>query len=322
MVFEVEVRVYAGRGGGVFAPATQRPGMSADTVAVTGGNGEVGRAVLAHLADRGYRTVNLNRGSRAEAVADAYVTTDLLDAGDVYAGLAVADPDAVVHLGMIPTPEDHLGHVTFESNVMTTYHVLDAAGALGVETAVLASSLSAMGAGFEDDPVDARYLPVDEAHPLTPSNPYGLGKQVLEVVADGFARRDRPPRTVASLRFPWVVSDDAARETFLGRDRSLAGIRDAGVFHKARNTLFAYLHVDDATAVVERAATADFDGHERFWAVADDTTTTTPTEEVVAEVYPDADVREPLSGRESLVSTAKARDQLGWQPDVSWRDLE
>lgn len=296
--------------------------MSADTVAVTGGNGEVGRAVLAHLADRGYRTVNLNRGSHAEAVADAYVTTDLLDAGDVYAGLAVADPDAVVHLGMIPMPEDHLGHVTFESNVMTTYHVLDAAGALGVETAVLASSLDALGAGFEDDPVDARYLPVDETHPLTPSNPYGLGKQMLEVVADGFARRDRPPRTVASLRFPWVVSDDAARETFVGNDRTLSGIRDAGFFHKARNTLFAYLHVDDATAAVERAVQAGFDGHERFWVVADDTTTTTPTEDLVPEVYLDADVRELLSGHASLISTEKAREMLDWQPQVSWRDLE
>lgn len=294
--------------------------MSAATVAVTGGNGEVGQGVLAHLADRGYRTVNLNRGERRESVADAYVTTDLLDAGEVFSALRVADPDAVVHLGMVPTPEGHPGHVTFESNAMTTYHVLDACEALGVESAVLASSLSALGAGFEADPVDVRYLPVDEAHPLTPSNPYGLGKQTLEVVADGFGRRDGPPHAIASLRFPWVTSDEAMRETFVEADRTLDGIRDAGYFHTARNTLFAYLHVEDAARAVRRAVEADFQGHERFWTAAADTTTATPTEQVVAEVYPDAEVRASFSGHDSLVSTVKAREVLDWEPARSWRE--
>lgn len=146
-----------------------------DTVAVTGGNGEVGRAVLDHLGDRGYRTVTLNRGKRGEATADAYVTTDLMDAGETYGSLARSDADAVVHLGMTPTPDRTPGYVTFESNAMSTYHVLEAAASLGVDTVALASSLSALGAGFEDDPVDVRYLPVDEKHPLTPTNPCGIG---------------------------------------------------------------------------------------------------------------------------------------------------
>jgi len=277
--------------------------------------------VLAHLADRGYRTVNLSRGGRRESVADAYVTTDLLDAGEVCSAVAVADPDAIVHLGTVPTPEGHPGYVTFESNVMTTYHVLDACESLGVASAVLASSMSALGAGFEDDPVDVRYLPVDEAHPLTPSNPYGLGKQTLEVVADAFGRRDGPPHAIASLRFPWVTTDDAVRETFTAVDRSLSGIREAGFLHTARNTLFAYLHADDAARLVERAVAADLDGHERFWTAAADTTTTTPTEDVIAELYPDAEVRASFAGRDALVSTAKARELLDWAPERSWRDV-
>lgn len=295
--------------------------MDIETVAVTGGNGQVGRAVLAHLAERGYRTVNLSRGKRSEEAADAYLTTDLVDPGDVYGSLARADPDAVVHLGMVPTPERTPGHVTFESNAMSTYHVLAAAEALEVGAVALASSLSALGAGFEDDPVDVRYLPVDEAHPLSPSNPYGLGKQALEVVADGFGRRTGPPRTVASLRFPWVVSDEAARETFVEADRSLAGIREAGHFHTARNTLFAYLHVEDAVRAVRLAIEAGFGGHERFWVVADDTTVEADSARLAEEVYPDAERRGDLAGRESLISTERARRVLGWAPERSWRDF-
>lgn len=290
-----------------------------DTVAVTGGNGTVGRAAIERLDEAGYRTVNLNRGKRDEAVADAYLRTDLLDAGDVYGSMAKCTPDAVVHLGMIPNPEGTPEHTTFESNATSTYLVLEAARALDVERVALASSLSALGAGFEDDPVDVSSLPLDEDHPLTPTTPYGLGKQVLEVIADGFGRRAGPPRTVSSLRFPWVTTPSAIEATFAGSDRSVEAIREAGFFHTARNTLFSYLHSADAARAVQAAVEATFEGHERFWLTAPDTTTTTPTETLVAEYYPDATLREEPSGTSSLVSSAKAARLLDWSADRTWR---
>lgn len=294
--------------------------MTDATVAVTGGNGTLGRAVIARLNDAGYRTVNVNRGGRGETIADEYRRTDLLDAGEVYGSLARRVPDAVVHLGMIPTPEQSPGYVTFRSNALSSYHVLEASAALGVETVVLASSLSALGAGFEDDPVDVRYLPVDEDHPLTPTNPYGIGKQVLEVTADGFGRADGPPRTVSSLRFPWVTPAADLRETFVEADRSLEGIRESGQFHTARNTLFAYLHIADAASAVRAAVEASFEGHERFWVVADDTTAAVPTRELAAECYPDATLRTEFRDAESLISAEKATRLLDWSPERSWRD--
>jgi nucleoside-diphosphate-sugar epimerase len=292
-----------------------------DTVAVTGGNGELGQPVLRHLSDRGYETVNLNRGKRRGDVADAYLTTDLTDAGETYGSLAKSDADAVVHLGMVPTPDRTPPHVTYESNAMSTYHVLDAAETLGIDTVVLASSLSAIGAGFEDDPVDVRYLPVDESHPLTPTTPYGLGKQSLEVVADGFGRADGPPTTISSLRFPWVIDEAAMRETFVEADRSLDALRERGVFHTARNTLFAYLPMRDAVRIVRRVVEAEFVGHERFWAVAGDTATSLPSAELADQLYPEAERRTTLSGYESLISAEKAETVLEWTPERSWRDL-
>ena len=294
--------------------------MTVDAVAVTGGNGEIGRGVLEALAEAGYRTSNLSRGAREESIADEYLRTDLLDAGETYGSLAKSGADAVVHLGTLPRPDESPGHVTYESNAMTTYHVLEASEALGVERVCLASSLSALGAGFDPDPVRVEYLPIDEDHPVTPRDPYALGKRVLEVTAEGFGRREAPPRSIASIRFPLVVDDEAMRDTFADADRSLAGIRDAGFFHVARNTLFSYVHIDDATALVRRTLEADFRGHEVFWAAASDTTTTVPSADLAAEVYPDAHVRRELSGRQSLVETEKAAGLLGWEPTRSWRE--
>lgn len=296
----------------------------ADIVAVTGGNGRIGRGVLAHLNDENYRTVNLSRGKRAEDRSNSYLTTDLLDAGEVYGSLAKSDADAVVHLGMLPTPDVTPGYRTYESNVMSSYHILEAAGELGIDTVTLASSFSAMGGGYEPEPVTLDYLPVDEDHRLTPSNPYGMGKQVLEIAADGVARRptDRP-QTITSLRFPWVVDDELARDRFVEADRTISGIEASGTFHSQRNTLFTYVHMSDAVKLVQRTIEASFDGHERVWMSAPDTSAETPSQKLATELYPDTEVRADFteSAYAALIDTSKAEQVFDWEPTWSWRQL-
>lgn len=293
--------------------------MTLESVAVTGGTGRLGPTVVRHLRDHGYTVTNLSRSGGSEA-ADHDYRVSASDPGDLVATLAAVDADAVVHLGAISEPGRDPGHRVFESNVQSTYVVLEAAAALGIDSVAIASSMSAIGGSFEPDPARIDYLPVDEEHRSTPSNPYGLGKYVAEVTARGFARREDAPTTIASLRFPWMPSEDEARESFVEADRTLSGLRDDGVFHTARNTLFAYLGRDDAARLVRRAVEADFDGHEVFWAAASDTNTTVESAELAREVYPDAAVRTDLSGHRSLVSTEKATRLLGWEPEWSWRD--
>jgi nucleoside-diphosphate-sugar epimerase len=67
--------------------------MTLDTIAVTGGNGKIGSAILEHLNEYGYETVNISRGKQREEISDTYVTTDLLDAGETYGALAKTDAD-------------------------------------------------------------------------------------------------------------------------------------------------------------------------------------------------------------------------------------
>lgn len=291
------------------------------TVVVTGGNGSIGTSLVPGLQDRGYRVVNVSRSKSDAAGADAYVRADVTDAGDVYGALAKESPDAVVHLAAIPTPDSNPDHETFLSNAGGTWHVLEACEALGVDRAVLASSLASLGAGFEPTRVTPEYLPLDAAHPQTPSDAYGLGKQALELVADGFARRDGAPTTLTSLRFPWVPDEDAMRRTFVEPDRTLDAIRAAGDFHTARNTFFTYLARPDAVRLVAAALDATHDGHEAFFVSAPDTTTETPTPAVLDDCYPEVETRREFGGHDALVSNERARELLGWAPELSWRDL-
>ncbi|MDS0296467.1 NAD-dependent epimerase/dehydratase family protein [Halogeometricum luteum] len=288
------------------------------TVVVTGGTGRIGPTIIRRLRGTGRRVVNVSR-SGGDTEADADLRADMVDAGETYGAFATADADAVVHLGMLSTPDHDPGHVVFESNVMSTYNVLQAAEALDIDTVVLASSLSAFGASFEPEPIRLSYLPLDETHPVTPSNPYGMGKHALEVTADGFAIRPDGPRTIASLRFPWMPTDEQMRETFVRAERTPAALREAGHFETARNTLCSYLAQSDAAELVLSAVDAEFEGHERFFAAAPDTSMDVPTAELVAELYPDAESRKSFEGYEALISTEKAERMIGWEPERSWR---
>jgi nucleoside-diphosphate-sugar epimerase len=286
------------------------------TVLVTGATGRVGPTVITHLTQQGYRTVAVSRsGGSVDGRADASVRADCTVPGDVYGALERTDPDAIVHLGTRSTPRGAPGHVTFESQVDSTYLVCEAASAVGVDRVVVASSLAALGTSFGAAPVDVEYLPVDESHPTAPQDPYGVGKLAAEVAAAGVARRPDGP-DVVSFRFPLLVDDATLEETFRGTDRSLAALREADLFAVARDTLFSWLHVDDAARAVGRAIEAPIAGQETLYLAAADTTVDDPTDRVVETCYPAAEVRGDLSGRASLVDTTAAERLLGWSPSV------
>jgi nucleoside-diphosphate-sugar epimerase len=289
--------------------------MSIDTVLVTGATGRIGPTVVDRLDQ--YRVVGNSRSGGA--VGDAHLQGDMTDPGDVYGVLARSDADAVVHLGMLSDPTGTPGHVTFDSSVRSSYLVLEASAALGVESVVLASSMSALGAGFDPDPVRLSSLPVDEDHPLTPRDPYGLAKQVMEVTADGVGRRADAP-TITSLRVPWMPREQEVQAAFVERDRSLDAVRGHESYHAIHNTLFSYLHAEDAADLVACAVDAGHAGHEAVWATAEDTTVALPTVELVEQEYPGVETRRDFEGYESLVSTEKATALLGWEPQRGWRD--
>lgn len=293
--------------------------MGRNRVAVTGGNGKIGEAIIKHLNDHDYYTINVARGKQREEASDEYRSTDLLASGEVYSSLARSKADAVIHMGTIPRPDFFPGHTCYESNVMSSWNVLQAAHELGLESVVLPSSINVMGAVYQEAPTEVFYLPVDEEHPITPRDPYALSKHAVEITADGFGRLPDAP-TISSLRYPWVATEAELSEELVEKDRTLEGLADAW-HHTTRDTLFAYLHMEDGCSIARLAMESDHDGHEVFWAIANDTTADEPTSVIAEEYYPDVEVRTEFDSTEALISTKKARDLLGWEAQHSWRSL-
>lgn len=303
--------------------------MAIESVAVTGGSGYIGSETLRLVNERGYRTVNLDRRRASESVATEFYETDLLDAGHVYGSLAAADVDAVVHMGTIANPLHNPGFVTYESNVMTSYHLLEAARSLNIDAVCLASSINVLGNIYQETAMEVQYLPVDEKHPRTPRDPYSIAKHVIEITADGFGRLDGSPRTISTLRFPFVGVEEALRQRYVEMDRSLESLAAmepivSGSEHRladVRDSLFSYIHIEDAATAASAAIESSFEGHESFWIAAADTTADIPSVRLAQECYPDAEIRNTLSGTDSFIDTSKAKEILEWAPMHSWRTL-
>ena len=175
-------------------------------VAVTGGSGKLGRAVVTDLAAHGYDVLNLDRAAPPQGQPGDFVSTDLTDYGQVLGALTAVDErhqgvDAVVHLAAIPAPGLAPNAATFANNVLSSYHVFEAARAAGIRTVVWASSETVLGLPFDTPPP---YVPVDEDYRGRPETTYSLGKAVEEEMAWHFCRWD-PQASMVGLRFSNVM---------------------------------------------------------------------------------------------------------------------
>lgn len=287
-----------------------------ETVLVTGGLGRSGRWIVDRLADEGYETIAVDLdhpGFPATPRSNVdFRAADLTDRGETFELVAETDPDAVVHWAAIPAPERHAGGRVFETNVLSAYAVLQAAGEAGA-TVVQASSESAYGFPFAADPLAPDYLPVDETHPMRPEDPYGTGKIVAEDLAEMVTRRHGVP--VASIRPSWIQlpGDYACRE-----------IVESGPLVDGIGNFWSYVDVRDVAGIVLAALEADLAGHEPYLAAASDTYLGRPVIEALRETDAfDADAIDgaaDLEGESSALSTAKARADLGFEPTHGWRE--
>ena len=279
-------------------------------VAVTGGSGKLGRAVVADLIDHDVQVVTLDQrpGARGD-----FVRIDLGDYGAVVDALTGTNDrydklDAVVHLAAIPAPGLTTNAATFDHNVLATHHVFAAARVAGIKRIVWASSETVLGLPFTAA-APPPYLPVDEEYPPRPNSSYSLSKTVEEEMARQFCRWD-PDLTMIGLRFSNVMepADYAAFADF-----------DAEPERRMWNA-WGYIDARDGAQAVRLALTADLTGREIFVIANADTVMSRDSADLAAEVFPDVELRRPVSGTETLLSIDKARRVLGYEPAHGWRD--
>ncbi len=272
-------------------------------VVVTGGAGKAGRAVVRDLVEHGLDVLSVDL-VRADDLPCEQLVADLTDYGQAVDALKGAE--SVVHLAAIPAPGLKPDELTFRVNTTSTYNVFAAAPLLGLRRVVWASSETVLGLPFERE--RPRYAPIDEEHPPLPEFSYALSKLVSEEMARQFNRWHDIP--YVGLRFSNVMEPhDYERFPSFWADPQLR-----------RWNLWGYVDARDVAQSCRLALEKDLGGAEVFIVAAADTVMDRPSAELMAEVYPDVELRGELDEFETLLSIGKARRLLGYEPAFSWRD--
>jgi nucleoside-diphosphate-sugar epimerase len=270
-------------------------------IVVTGGAGKAGRAVVRDLLEHGEEVLSVDL-VRSTEVGCEQLVADLVDYGQTVDALRGAN--AVVHLAAIPAPRLRPDELTFRVNTASTYNVFAAAPLLGLERVVYASSETVLGLPFERE--RPSYVPIDEEHPPLPNFTYALSKLLSEEMARQFHRWTGIP--YVGLRFSNIMEPyDYERFAAFWDDPALR-----------KWNLWGYVDARDVAQSCRLALTADR-GAEVFIVAAADTCMTRSSRDLMAEVYPGVPIPGELGEHETLLSIAKARRLLGYEPQHSWR---
>lgn len=279
-------------------------------VVVTGGSGKIGQYVVRELARQGHAITSFDRIAPSEPEPGVhYRLGDHEDEGTVFELLAPAE--AVVHLSAIPSPGQLANAYVFRTNVMGTYNVCEAAATLGLKKIVATSSINVLGMGFRYRDFAPHYLPVDEEHPDLPQDPYGLSKVVGEDIVDMAHRRTGIP--AVSIRPSHVIMP----ETWPERVAALEA--DPNAYFRG---IWGYADVRDLAVGFRLALETESAVQGAYYIVADDALCPVPLAEAAPLAFPGiGDMAAHLTGTESGITNAKAKRELGFQAQNSWRDF-
>jgi UDP-glucose 4-epimerase len=281
------------------------------TVVVTGGAGKLGRACVRDLLEHGWDVVVFDRVPPTTAEDGAtYLLVDLTDYGQVLDAMLGLEEhygkvDALVHLAAIPAPGKAPDHQTFANNMNSTWNVVSGARRAGVKNIVWASSETVLGLPFDLPPP---YIPIDEDYPPRPNSTYSLVKTLEERMAVELCRWD-PSLKMIGLRFSNVMNPEDY-DAFPGFDHD----------PRARKwNLWGYIDARDGAQAVRLALGVELTGTEIFIIANADTVMSRSNSDLVVEVFPDVEVRGALGDHDTLLSIAKARRILGFEPQHTWR---
>jgi nucleoside-diphosphate-sugar epimerase len=278
-------------------------------VLVTGGIGMVGRYVVEEL--RTDHSVEILDLKSPDLRSLPYHQVDLLDETSVRRH--VKQFDIVVHLAGIPHPLNDPPEKVFRTNALGTYNLLEACAANNIRRFIFISSESVLGFAFSTTRMWPQYLPIDELHPLSPQDPYGLSKLACEELCAGFSRRTGM-QTIC-LRPPWIWVPEAREITMYKQLRT--------EYPKWYKNLWAYIHVRDVAKAVRQCIEApNLPAHDAFFLCAGEPWVEADARKLAAEFFPETrEISPTWTARSSFISCEKARRAFGFSPQLTWRDI-
>lgn len=187
---------------------------SAGTILVTGGAGYIGTHAVLALKQAGYDVLvldNLVYGHR-ELVTDVLkvnlIEGDLSDRVLLDQVFSTYNIQAVMHFAAYAYVGESVTDPAkyYRNNVMATLTLLEAMLAAGVKRLVFSSTCASYG--------NPQILPIPEAHPQQPINPYGRSKLMVETILSDFDHA----YDFRSVRFRYFNAAGADPSGRLGED--------------------------------------------------------------------------------------------------------
>ena len=282
--------------------------MASLRIAVTGGSGLVGRAVVRCLVGRGHQVVNLDCKQSPDRLA-RFVFADLRRREQVQP--VFEHVDAVCHLGEIPSLMNLTPEYVFTHNTAAGSVVMQTAADLGIKRLIYTSSIQYYGI-YGDQTAVPLFLPMDESHPPQPQQAYALSKVANEQYAQLVSRLSG--MSIAIFRLPWT--HDWSHLSHPDHDPAWFAKPTPNLFE-----LGAYLHVDDAAEAYALAVERPRPGCEAYNLVAAEACTNRPVREVFAERHPNypALPTDWPAFRSPYVAD-KIRAHFGWEPRWNVRE--
>lgn len=287
--------------------------MAGVDVLVTGQRGTVGTAVTGLLRERGDAVIGFDLAD-GQDVRDTAALVEAVRAAEMIVHLAAADdPDPQALPGLAP-PNAADTWTVFQTNVLGTANMLEAARQGGHARVVVMSSVDVLG--VFDGRRAPDHLPLDDDHPCHPNTPYGISKLLAEDLCQAFTTATGTASVC--LRPPGVFTPDTYRIIRQARADN-PEIEWSPLWQYG-----AFLDVRDLADAVHRALHTPLTGHHRLLLCANDISSAQLTSrDLVHKLLPDVPWRGGTvydsSPYRALVDCSRARAALDWEARHHWR---
>jgi nucleoside-diphosphate-sugar epimerase len=292
------------------------------TAFVTGAEGFIASHLAKFLQAKGWNVIGgylSHRNSFPKLPNLSFVQCDLRNGQRVAQLLKEYEPTHVFHLGAqsLPTVSWADPVWTFESNIMGSLHLFEAARHMKRQPVVVSACSSA-----EYGHVPASAIPVTEEYPLRPLHPYGISKVCLDLLAREYFLDYRTP--AVNLRLFNTTgpgkTDDAPSDFIRQLIRIKKGIQRPVIEVGNLKPRRAILDVSDAVHGFYLAALKGKRGEAynlcatRTHQIGEVLRTAIRLAGVKVKIQPAAQLMRPSDEKIIFGSTEKLRKDTGWKP--------
>lgn len=154
-------------------------------VLVVGGAGYIGSHACKMLSQKGYNPIvfdNLIYGHKEFVKWGEFVLGDLANIDQIRLVFQKYKIDAVMHFAAFAYVGESVEHPQkyYANNVVATLNLLNVMVEFNVKKFIFSSTCATYG--------NPQYLPIDENHPQSPINPYGMSKLMVESILKDYSK--------------------------------------------------------------------------------------------------------------------------------------